>query len=133
MLRERGHELVEVKKTPKEAELLTMIADFDGLIVRSGTDVNAAVIGAGKKLQLIGRAGVGVDNVDLAAATRAGVIVVRDDAHRARTALRAPHAALRRATAPAAPAGLRPWLEAAPVNVDAALAQHRAQRAKQPS
>jgi D-3-phosphoglycerate dehydrogenase len=76
VLRERGHELVEVKKTPKEAELLALVADFDGLIVRSGTDVNAAVIGAGKRLQLIGRAGVGVDNVDLAAATRAGVIVM---------------------------------------------------------
>jgi D-3-phosphoglycerate dehydrogenase len=76
VLRERGHELVEVKKTPKEAELLALVADFDGLIVRSGTDVNAAVIGAGRRLQLIGRAGVGVDNVDLAAATRAGIIVM---------------------------------------------------------
>ena len=53
-----------------------MITNFDGLIVRSGTQVNAAVFAAAKRLRIVGRAGVGVDNVDLAAATKAGVIVM---------------------------------------------------------
>jgi D-3-phosphoglycerate dehydrogenase len=59
----------------KEDELCKIIGEYDGLIVRSATTVTAKVIAAGKKLQVVGRAGVGVDNIDLKAATQAGVIV----------------------------------------------------------
>lgn len=58
------------------AALLTALADVDALLVRSKTKVDAAAIAAAPKLRLVGRAGVGVDNIDVAAATRAGVVVV---------------------------------------------------------
>lgn len=58
------------------AELLEIIAEFDALLVRSRTKVTAEVIGAGKQLKVVGRAGVGVDNIDIQAATEAGVLVV---------------------------------------------------------
>ncbi len=57
-------------------ELLQNIVDYDALIVRSGTKVTANVIKAGKELKVIGRAGTGVDNIDLEAATQHGVLVV---------------------------------------------------------
>ena len=76
IFQERGHEIVALTKTPSPDALLKIIGEYDGLIVRSGTQVNQAIIDAGKKLQVVGRAGVGVDNVDLAAATRAGIIVM---------------------------------------------------------
>jgi D-3-phosphoglycerate dehydrogenase / 2-oxoglutarate reductase len=60
---------------PKD-ELLRVIGDYDGLVVRSGTQVTEEVLRAGKKLRVVGRAGIGVDNVDLAAATAHGVIVM---------------------------------------------------------
>lgn len=56
--------------------MLAEIAGYDALIVRSRTKVNEAVFQAGKALKVVGRAGVGVDNIDLAAAGRQGVIVV---------------------------------------------------------
>lgn len=56
--------------------LMSIIGDYDGLVVRSRTRVTAAVIEAGRKLQVIGRAGVGVDNIDLDAATQRGIVVV---------------------------------------------------------
>lgn len=59
----------------KEDQLCEIIGQYDGLIVRSATTVTPKVIAAGKKLQVIGRAGVGVDNIDLKAATAAGIIV----------------------------------------------------------
>ena len=52
-----------------------IIGEYDALLVRSGTEVTARVIAAGKKLRFIGRAGAGVDNIDMDAATRAGIIV----------------------------------------------------------
>ncbi len=58
------------------AELLRRIPDFDALIVRSRTRVSRRVIEAGRHLQVIGRAGTGVDNVDLDAATEHGILVV---------------------------------------------------------
>ncbi len=58
------------------AGLQAIIPDYDALIVRSRARVDAALITAGHRLQVIGRAGVGVDNVDLEAATRAGITVV---------------------------------------------------------
>lgn len=57
-------------------ELLREIEPYDALIVRSRTQVNAAVFQAARHLKVVGRAGVGVDNIDLAAATTRGVIVV---------------------------------------------------------
>lgn len=58
-----------------EDELCEIIGGYDGLIVRSTTQVTAPVIEAGTRLQIVGRAGVGVDNIDLDAATRAGIVV----------------------------------------------------------
>src|SRR2546430_2593527 len=59
-----------------EAALVEMIPEFSGIVVRSQTKVTAAVVNAGTQLRVIGRAGVGIDNVDLEAATRRGVIVM---------------------------------------------------------
>ena len=58
------------------AALAAVIGGYDALIVRSQVQADAALIAAGTRLQVIGRAGVGVDNVDLDAATRAGIVVV---------------------------------------------------------
>ncbi|MFA5332455.1 MAG: phosphoglycerate dehydrogenase [Methanoregula sp.] len=66
---------VDVKTDLKEDELCGVIGEYDALIVRSGTQVTAKVLEAGKKLKFVGRAGVGVDNVDVEAATKKGVIV----------------------------------------------------------
>jgi D-3-phosphoglycerate dehydrogenase len=57
-------------------QLKKILPDYDGLIIRSGTKVSAEIIEAGKKLRVIGRAGIGVDNVDLTAATARGIIVM---------------------------------------------------------
>lgn len=57
-------------------ELLERLADADGLVVRSATQVDAELIAAAPHLKVIGRAGIGVDNIDVAAATDAGIIVV---------------------------------------------------------
>jgi len=67
---------VDVRTGLSEKELLGAITDYDALMVRSGTRVTAAVIDAAPQLKIIGRAGVGVDNVDVTAATRRGVLVV---------------------------------------------------------
>jgi D-3-phosphoglycerate dehydrogenase len=68
-------EIVDVDGTNRPA-LMAALADADALIVRSETQVTAEVIAAGPKLRVVARAGVGVDNVDLDAATRAGVLVL---------------------------------------------------------
>ena len=57
------------------AQLATEIRDFQGLLVRSRTRVTSDIIGVADKLQIIGRAGIGVDNIDLNAASRRGIIV----------------------------------------------------------
>lgn len=67
---------VDVKTGLSPEELKTIVQDYDGWVVRSGTKVTADLIEAAKKLRIIGRAGVGVDNVDLAAATKRGVVVM---------------------------------------------------------
>ncbi len=59
-----------------ESALCELIPDFDALLIRSDTQVTAKVLAAAKKLQMVGRAGIGVDNVDLAAAMEHGVIVM---------------------------------------------------------
>ena len=58
------------------AELVARLADANALIVRSATIVDAAMIAAAPRLQVIGRAGIGVDNIDVDAATDGGVLVV---------------------------------------------------------
>ncbi len=58
------------------SELIKRIGNYEALIVRSETQVTKDVINAGKKLKIIGRAGVGVDNIDVGAATEKGIIVV---------------------------------------------------------
>jgi D-3-phosphoglycerate dehydrogenase len=67
---------VDVKLRPAPDELLKLIAGYDALIVRSETKVTRQVIEAGKQLQVIGRAGSGVDNIDVEAATERGIVVV---------------------------------------------------------
>lgn len=67
---------VDVKAGLPEAEIIDIIGNYEALVVRSQTKVTPAIIEAGKKLMVIARAGVGIDNVDLEAATRHGVIVV---------------------------------------------------------
>lgn len=67
---------VDIKTGLKEPELISIIGNYEGLVVRSQTQVTASIIDAGKKLIIIGRAGVGVDNIDLEAATQHGIIVV---------------------------------------------------------
>jgi D-3-phosphoglycerate dehydrogenase / 2-oxoglutarate reductase len=72
-----GGELEVVVKTDmSEADLIKIIPEFSALVVRSQTKVTAAVLEAAKKLRVVGRAGVGVDNVDIHAATKRGVIVM---------------------------------------------------------
>lgn len=67
---------VEVNTGLSQEELVACITEYDALIVRSGTEVGSEVIQAADKLKVIGRAGVGVDNVDVRAATRRGILVV---------------------------------------------------------
>lgn len=80
---------VDVRAGIPAQELVRAIPEYHALVVRSETKVTADVIGAGKQLEVIGRAGVGVDNIDLHAATRRGVIVV--NAPRGNTIANAEH------------------------------------------
>lgn len=67
---------VDVKTGMPKEELISIIKDYDALAVRSETKVTADVLAAAKNLKIIGRAGVGVDNIDVPEATRRGVMVV---------------------------------------------------------
>ena len=67
---------VDVKTGMKPAELIAAVGDYDALVVRSETKVTRQVIEAAKRLKVVARAGIGVDNIDLEAATGAGVAVV---------------------------------------------------------
>ncbi|MBW4680723.1 MAG: phosphoglycerate dehydrogenase [Microcoleus vaginatus WJT46-NPBG5] len=67
---------VDVKTGLAPEELVRIMPEYDALMIRSGTRVTQAVIEAGTQLKIIGRAGVGVDNVDVPAATRQGIVVV---------------------------------------------------------
>lgn len=67
---------VDVKTGLPPEELVKIIPDYDALMIRSGTKVTKEIIEAGTQLKIIGRAGVGVDNVDVPAATRQGIVVV---------------------------------------------------------
>jgi len=80
---ERGLEVLKVEgftidqqKALPPAELVKIVAPYDAILVRSGSQITAEVLAAATKLRVIGRPGVGVDNVDLEAATRRGVVVM---------------------------------------------------------
>jgi D-3-phosphoglycerate dehydrogenase len=66
----------DVKTGLPPEEIIKIIGEYDGLAVRSATKATAKLIEAGKKLKVIGRAGIGVDNVDIPAATASGVVVM---------------------------------------------------------
>ncbi len=72
----RGIADVDVITKQTEQDLIRCIPEYDALVVRSETKVTAPVIEAGVRLRAIGRAGVGVDNIDVDAATRKGITVV---------------------------------------------------------
>ncbi|MCK4718488.1 MAG: phosphoglycerate dehydrogenase, partial [Thermoplasmata archaeon] len=74
LLKNAGHEAVEADPSPEELE--TMIGDFEGIVVRSKTKPRANILEKGTRLKVIGRAGIGVDNIDVAHATKKGIPVV---------------------------------------------------------
>jgi len=77
LLQQRPEFHVKVlEKRLSEAELQPLVADVDAMVVRSETKVTRKVIDAAPKLRVVGRAGVGVDNVDVDAATRRGIVVM---------------------------------------------------------
>ncbi len=67
---------IHIQTGISEDELCEIIPDYDALLIRSGTTVTEKVLKAGKNLKVVGRAGIGVDNVDVSAATEQGVIVM---------------------------------------------------------
>jgi D-3-phosphoglycerate dehydrogenase len=75
IFKDRGVD-ADVKTGLTKDELIAIIGDYEGLAIRSATKVDKDVLAAAKKLKVIGRAGIGVDNVDIPAATAAGVIVM---------------------------------------------------------
>lgn len=75
IFRERGVEVDEITgKTPEE--VIAIIGDYDGLAIRSSTKVTKAILDAATNLKVVGRAGIGVDNVDIPAASAKGVVVM---------------------------------------------------------
>jgi D-3-phosphoglycerate dehydrogenase len=75
LLREAGF-TVDVQKALPPAELQKLVGPYDAILIRSGSEITAEVLEAAESLKVIGRPGVGVDNVDLEAATRRGVVVM---------------------------------------------------------
>jgi D-3-phosphoglycerate dehydrogenase len=72
----RASARVDEQKGLSEADLVKVIADYDGLIVRGQTRVTASILEVASRLKVVGRAGVGVDNIDLDAAKQHGIAVV---------------------------------------------------------
>jgi D-3-phosphoglycerate dehydrogenase len=75
LLRQSAHIEVDDKSGVSAADLLKIIGNYEGVLVRSRSKITAECIEAGKKLRIIGRAGIGVDNIDVKAASRRGIIV----------------------------------------------------------
>ncbi len=82
-LTERGQEIlraegwtIDQQKAQPPDELVKLVPPYHAILVRSGSKMTPEVIDAAKNLKVIGRGGVGVDNIDLAAATRRGVLVM---------------------------------------------------------
>ncbi len=86
----RSYAQVDIKTGLKPEEIISTIGDYEALVVRSQTKVSAKIIEAGKKLRVIARAGVGIDNIDVEEATRRGILVV--NAPNANTISAAEHA-----------------------------------------
>lgn len=76
LLKEQTDIEVDIATGLSEDELCARIADYDGLLIRSGTTVTPRVLEAATRLKVIGRAGIGVDNIDVPAATERGIIVM---------------------------------------------------------
>ncbi|MEZ4297400.1 MAG: phosphoglycerate dehydrogenase [Polyangiaceae bacterium] len=76
ILRQTPGATIDYRPGLKEAELAEAIAGADGLVIRSGSKVTARVIAAADQLKVIGRAGIGVDNVDVPAASKRGIVVM---------------------------------------------------------
>ncbi len=76
LLRRESSLEVDVRLNLPPEELMTCIGEYDALIVRSSTKVTADLLTRARRLKAIGRAGIGVDNIDVAAATAAGIIVM---------------------------------------------------------
>ncbi|MBL8538174.1 MAG: phosphoglycerate dehydrogenase [Hyphomonadaceae bacterium] len=77
IFKQRGVEVdFQPKLGPDAAKLKEIIGNYDGLAIRSATKVKAEIIAAAKNLKVIGRAGIGVDNVDIPAATAKGIVVM---------------------------------------------------------
>ena len=75
IFKERGVE-ADVKPGLSKEELLKIVDQYDGIAIRSATKITADVIKAAKTLKIVGRAGIGIDNIDIPAATAAGIIVM---------------------------------------------------------
>jgi D-3-phosphoglycerate dehydrogenase len=75
IFKQKGVE-VDLKTGLTEEQLIEIIGEYDGLAIRSATKVTPAVLAAAHKLKVVGRAGIGVDNVDVKAATARGVVVM---------------------------------------------------------
>lgn len=76
VLKRDDHVQVEVKNNLSYAQIIAEIPEYHGLVVRSATKVNAEVIDAAKNLKIIGRAGIGTDNIDVEAASKRGIVVI---------------------------------------------------------
>src|SRR5436305_14113474 len=77
IFKNRGIDTIfQPKPSAEKAKLAEMIGEFDGLAIRSATKVTAKLLEKAKTLRVVGRAGIGVDNVDIPAATARGVIVM---------------------------------------------------------
>ena len=72
---QRGIDVVQTGKMTED-ELIEMIPDFQGLAVRSTSKVNEKVLAAASQLKVVGRAGIGVDNIDVKACTANGIVVM---------------------------------------------------------
>ncbi|HSD78345.1 MAG TPA: phosphoglycerate dehydrogenase, partial [Solirubrobacteraceae bacterium] len=71
----RAHFDVDVRTDWADGGLADALADYDGVLIRSASKLTAGVLERAERLRVVGRAGVGVDNVDVAAATKLGIIV----------------------------------------------------------
>ena len=75
-LTERGFQVDQVSSKLERETLLARLGDYEGIVTRSSTAVTPEFLGRARRLRILGRAGVGVDNIDVDAATRAGIAVV---------------------------------------------------------
>ena len=66
----------DIKTGLSENEIVDIVGDYNGIVVRSATKITKNIIDAGKNLKVLGRAGIGVDNIDISAATDKGIVVM---------------------------------------------------------